>query len=201
MDGQSVKTTERGGSRGFDGHKKVKGRKRHILVDTLGMMIARRVEPANTSDRRAGERLLAGLSSSFPKIQTGNRRCRSSSRCACSPLNALLCYGSSRHDFHRELGAGEGAALCLSSPELCAADCCVLPGSVLVGAAPQASSRSIDRLRRACLQENAAALLAPLRCPADGFRRPSAFRINKSAALVVLRARPSELRGEMICEL
>jgi hypothetical protein len=53
----------------------------------------------------------------------------------------------------------------------------------------------IDRLRRACLQENAAALLAPLRCPADGFRRPSAFRINKSAALVVLRARPSELRG------
>ena len=36
MDGQSVKTTERGGTRGFDGHKRVKGRKRHILVDTLG---------------------------------------------------------------------------------------------------------------------------------------------------------------------
>jgi putative transposase len=70
MDGQSVKTTERGGTRGFDGHKKIKGRKRHILVDTLGMMIARRVEPANTSDRRAGERLLAGLSPLFPKIRT-----------------------------------------------------------------------------------------------------------------------------------
>ena len=37
MDGQSVKTTERGGLRGFDAHKRVKGRKRHILVDTLGM--------------------------------------------------------------------------------------------------------------------------------------------------------------------
>ena len=35
MDGQSVKTTERGGVRGFDGYKRVKGRKRHILVDTL----------------------------------------------------------------------------------------------------------------------------------------------------------------------
>ena len=34
MDGQSVKTTERGGARGFDAHKRVKGRKRHILVDT-----------------------------------------------------------------------------------------------------------------------------------------------------------------------
>lgn len=33
MDGQSVKTTERGGVRGFDAHKRVKGRKRHILVD------------------------------------------------------------------------------------------------------------------------------------------------------------------------
>ncbi|MEJ7606136.1 MAG: IS5 family transposase, partial [Bryobacteraceae bacterium] len=38
MDGQSVKTTERGGIRGFDGHKRVKGRKRHILVDTMGLL-------------------------------------------------------------------------------------------------------------------------------------------------------------------
>jgi len=45
MEGQSVKTTERGGIRGFDGHKRVKGRKRHILVDTLGLLIASRVEP------------------------------------------------------------------------------------------------------------------------------------------------------------
>jgi putative transposase len=49
MDGQSVKTTERGGARGFDAHKRVKGRKRHILVDTLGLLVANRVEPADTS--------------------------------------------------------------------------------------------------------------------------------------------------------
>ena len=36
MDGQSVKTAERGGIRGFHGHKRVKGRKRHILADTMG---------------------------------------------------------------------------------------------------------------------------------------------------------------------
>ena len=70
MDGQSVKTTERGGVRGFDGHKRVKGRKRHILVDTLGLPIANRVGPANMSDRRAGGRLLAGLRTLFPAIRT-----------------------------------------------------------------------------------------------------------------------------------
>ena len=70
MDGQSVKTTERGGARGFDAHKRVKGRKRHILVDTLGLPVANRVEPANTSDRRAGALLLGGLRALFPRIRT-----------------------------------------------------------------------------------------------------------------------------------
>ena len=70
MDGQSVKTTERGGARGFDAHKRVKGRKRHILVDTLGLVVANRVEPADTSDRRVGALLLGRLSALFPKIRT-----------------------------------------------------------------------------------------------------------------------------------
>src|SRR6202165_4307726 len=70
MDGQSVKTTERGGARGFDAHKRVKGRKRHILVDTLGLLVANRVDPADTSDRRAGALLLGGLSALFPRIRT-----------------------------------------------------------------------------------------------------------------------------------
>jgi len=66
MDGQSVKTTERGGVRGFDGYKRVKGRKRRYV----GLPIANRVEPANISDRYAAERLLAGLNPLYPGIQT-----------------------------------------------------------------------------------------------------------------------------------
>jgi len=38
-----VKTTERGGIRGFDAHKRVKGRKRHMVVDIFGLLIACRV--------------------------------------------------------------------------------------------------------------------------------------------------------------
>ena len=67
---QSVKTTERGGIRGFDAHKRVKGRKRHILVDTFGLLIACRVEPADISDRRAAALLLGGLGALFPNIRT-----------------------------------------------------------------------------------------------------------------------------------
>jgi Transposase DDE domain len=70
IDGQSVKTTERGGARGFDAHKRVKGRKRHILVDTLNLLVANRVEPADTSDRHADALLLGGLSALFPRIRT-----------------------------------------------------------------------------------------------------------------------------------
>jgi putative transposase len=70
IDTQSVKTTERGGTRGFDTHKRVKGRKRHILVDRLGLPFASRVEPASVSDRVAGHRLVGGLRFAFPDLRT-----------------------------------------------------------------------------------------------------------------------------------
>jgi putative transposase len=68
LDGQSVKTSERGGARGFDTYKLLKGRKRHILVDTRGLLVANRVEPADTSDRRACALLLDRLRAVFPRI-------------------------------------------------------------------------------------------------------------------------------------
>jgi len=52
MESQSVKTTEEsGGIKGYDGGKQVKGRKRHVLVDTLGLLLSVYVTPANISDQ------------------------------------------------------------------------------------------------------------------------------------------------------
>ena len=49
--GQSVKTTDVGGPRGYDAGKKIKGRKRHIAVDTLGLLLAVVVHPADVQDQ------------------------------------------------------------------------------------------------------------------------------------------------------
>src|SRR5215467_5339918 len=58
LDSQSVKTTEQGGPRGYDAGKKVNGRKRHLLVDTLGLLLCVVVHPADIHDRDGAKLVL-----------------------------------------------------------------------------------------------------------------------------------------------
>ena len=65
LDSQSVKVANHGGVRGYDAGKKIMGGKRHILVDTLGLILAVVVHPANMQDRDGARLVLAKLTQAF----------------------------------------------------------------------------------------------------------------------------------------
>lgn len=79
MDSQSVKTAEEcrkpasnahdAHAGGYDAHKNVKGRKRHLLVDILGLPLSVHVGPADVQDRVGARRLLAGLKPLVPRLE------------------------------------------------------------------------------------------------------------------------------------
>ncbi len=68
IDSQSVKTSPQGGAKGFDAGKKVKGRKRHLAVDVLGLLLAVSVLPAGVQDRDGAHPLIARAVEKYPSL-------------------------------------------------------------------------------------------------------------------------------------
>jgi putative transposase len=70
LDSQSVKTTEVGGQeRGFDKVKNVNGRKRHLLVDTLGLVLEAVVHSAGTGEREGAKKVLGSLATRMSRLR------------------------------------------------------------------------------------------------------------------------------------
>ena len=68
IDSQSVKTTEKGGIRGYDAGKKINGRKRHVIVDTIGLVLAVVVHEASIQDRDGAKLVMQRIKGAFPRL-------------------------------------------------------------------------------------------------------------------------------------
>ena len=69
VDSQSVKTPDQAGERGYDAGKKIKGRKRHLAVDSLGLILAMRITSAAMQDRDAAKSLIPLMMSMYQRVQ------------------------------------------------------------------------------------------------------------------------------------
>lgn len=69
LDSQSVKMTDQAGPRGYDGAKQVTGRKRHLRVDTLGLLLMIVVTAASSGERAGGEQVLSKAKAVLPRLQ------------------------------------------------------------------------------------------------------------------------------------
>ena len=143
IDSQSVKTTESGGIRGFDAGKKIKGRKRHIITDTGGLLVGAVVHAADIQDRDGAPSLLISIRHAFPGFATS------------SPMAAMADRNSPTHWPNSAPGRWRSS----NAPTPPKASCCCpgggssngpSHGSIAIDASPRISRKPLKAPRLGC---------------------------------------------------
>lgn len=136
IDAQSVKTSENVAetSQGVDAGKKIKGRKRHLITDTLGLVLAVLITAANVHDTTGGRLLLDDVAANHPSVSrsgpTVDTRTASSITGPCSASTWRWCSDSSR-------GVRAAAETLGDRADLRLADAAPAPGPGLRSPAPE----------------------------------------------------------------
>ena len=142
IDSQSVKTAEGGQARGYDANKRCAGRKRHILVDTLGLLLAAIVTGANVQDRDAAKALLTGCYCNF--FQTSGSS--SSGRTRATKVRFKSGCKTVVDGYSTSLGAKRSRSGSRSCPSA-GLSSALLPGSFVTGAPPETLNACPNQLK------------------------------------------------------
>ena len=128
IDSQSVKTSAQGGPKGYDAGKKVKGRKRHLATDMLGLLLVVMVTAASVQDRDAAEPLAAAAKAKVPTLVTGYADGGYAGRGLDRiRVDVGIDFSIIRHPGNRNVGRWHDAQLPLPQPDRPAAAFTVLP--------------------------------------------------------------------------
>lgn len=112
IDAQSTRSTAQGGETGFDAGKKVKGRKRHLVVDTLGLLLAVAITAASVQDRDAAGSVVAQACAKVPGLKKLYADGAYGGQCAVAIENAhAMSVEIVRHPANRSTGTWDSAQL------------------------------------------------------------------------------------------